>query len=152
MRSTSLDDVGRNDVGHDAAGRLTQWRHLAPGGTLVAGYEYRYDRTGLLASERQTHRPLGTGAFGRVFHYDSAGNTIAFEETTLDASHAVVGPLTYGEQCDSNAERECTRETQGGPPPTQGSFRFFRLKRRHGKHFNFVRRRLIQRQPVFALG
>ncbi len=113
-RSTALDDAGHQVVGYDASGRLVQWRHLAPSGALLAGYEYRYDGKYLVTSVRHEHRAAGAGAFGRVFRYDSAGRMVENVETTLDANHAIVGPVTYRETFTLDGRGSRTQMTRGG--------------------------------------
>jgi YD repeat-containing protein len=97
LRSTALDDTGSQIVGLDEDGRITLWRHLAPGGTLLAGFEYRYDGTGRLVSSRQLHRPHAGGAFGRLLQRDSAGHVTGFRESTLDLAHLDLGPVSHSE-------------------------------------------------------
>jgi YD repeat-containing protein len=95
VRSTRLDDAGTTDIGFDGVGRTTLLRHIDPStGTLLAGFEYRYDAVSNPTSHRRLHHQDATGGDfkGETYTYDSADRLISFQEGFLDSDHGPGSP------------------------------------------------------------
>jgi YD repeat-containing protein len=89
VRLTFLDDAGATDTGYDGARRPILMRHLDASNALLAGFEYRYDRTGSSTSVRRLHDSSAAigGARGNLYAYDSAGRLTSAQVVYLDANH-----------------------------------------------------------------
>src|SRR5262249_652637 len=71
VRLTFLDDSGTIDTGYDGLGRPVLMRHLDPSNTLLAGFDYRYDRAGNRTAARRLHDTDASGnKRGNVYAYD----------------------------------------------------------------------------------
>jgi YD repeat-containing protein len=92
---TFLDDTGSLDTGYDGVGRTIRMRHLDPVNTLLAGFDYRYDRVGNPTAARRLHdTDAAQNAHGNVYVFDSANRLVSSQEAYLDSLFNIAGAIT----------------------------------------------------------
>src|SRR5262249_22269314 len=95
VRLTFLDDSGTQDTGYDGVGRPIRMRHLDPANTLLAGFDYRYDRAGNRTAARRLHdTDAAQNAHGNIYAFDSANRLISSQEAYLDSLFNIAGAIT----------------------------------------------------------
>jgi YD repeat-containing protein len=93
VRTTMLSDDGSTDIGFDGARRIAKIRHVSGASTLIAGFDYGYDREGHERHEKRLHHLVGPNTRGDLFGYDSSGRLVSFQRGSLNSSSppALVG-------------------------------------------------------------
>jgi YD repeat-containing protein len=115
VRLTFLDDSGTVDTGYDGARRVVLMRHLDSTNSLLAGFEYRYDRVGAPTSVRRLHDAIaGGGRRGNVYAYDSAERLISSQEAYLDANHNIIAPVLDSQAWTLDGPGNWARLTRNG--------------------------------------
>jgi RHS repeat-associated protein len=79
VRLTFLDDQRQRVVGYDGLRRMVLLRHLRGDNSLVAGFQYTYDRQSNRTSEHRLHSHLGDD-----YNYDSAYRLTEFRRDVAE--------------------------------------------------------------------
>ncbi len=112
VRLTYRDPITGNDVGYDAARRVVLQQHLRPNNSMVAGFEYDYDRMGNRLAERRLHSNRQD-----TYTYDSTYRLNLFTRDAMIAppgppastsNYTLDGPGNWDNQATDNNRNEYT--------------------------------------------
>ncbi|MFO0795348.1 MAG: RHS repeat-associated core domain-containing protein, partial [Candidatus Brocadiaceae bacterium] len=84
IRLTYLDDNRQSDIGYDMAPRPIMPRHLKEDNTLIAGFEYGYDRVNNKMFEVRLHEFEGQDNVGDTYAYDSVYRLTNFNQNVIN--------------------------------------------------------------------
>jgi YD repeat-containing protein len=83
---TYVNDAGTVDTGYDGLGRPVQSRVTGPGGILITGYRYTFDRVGNPHSKTALQAP----DVSELYKYDSANRLLDFNRGVLNPSRTAI--------------------------------------------------------------
>ena len=114
VRSTRLDDTGTADIGFDPARRTVVYRHLEPGGGLLAGYDSTHDRNSNRTSVIRLHDPAGPDNEGELHAFDSADRLTEYIRGPLDFGRNLNGPPTDDQMFEYDGNDNLVRMDRNG--------------------------------------
>lgn len=97
IRLSYLDDNRVKDIGYDKARRPIRRRYLTTDNTLIAGFEYDYDRMNNKLLEVRLHEFSGQTNTGDVYDYDSLYRLTTFQRNVIDPRKSSLNPIAKQE-------------------------------------------------------
>lgn len=111
VRLSYLDDKRTKDIGYDGIKRRVKHRHLTENNTLIAGFEYGYDREDNKLFETRLHEFNGRKNIGDVYEYDSIYRLITFKRDVVNPK--LVSLLDHILNRSRSAENQTTYTLDG---------------------------------------